>query len=146
MGITAPTAAITAILTAIWYEIDHHDGSRVSRHFTEDGSLRFDQRRFVGRKEIDEVYRTRFARGSRVSRHGLSNIHVIENPDGTAHVTSLLFLYAADGVAPIPSTVPAAISDVFDEFVQAGDTWLLRSRAIITTFKEPDTVLAVPHS
>lgn len=135
---------LTAVINAIWYDIDHRDGSAVSGHFTPEGRLRFDAREFQGTAAIDEVYARRAARGARVSRHGASNIHVVSEDAAGLDVVSLLFLYAADGEAPIPSTAPAAVSDVYDRFERVEERWLIASRAIMTRFIHPDTVLAVP--
>jgi len=135
---------VTAVINAIWYDIDFEQGANVSGFFTAEGSLRFDQREFHGREQIDRVYADRAARGDRVSRHGATNIHVVQASASRATVVSLLTLFASDGVAPIGFTEPAAVSDVLDSFVLQDGAWLIESRAILTRFKDAQTVLAVP--
>ena len=99
------------VVVALWHEIDHHRGVRASAYFTTDAELRFENARFRGRAQIDEVYATRAARGPRVSRHVVTNMHVVDAGGDTAHVLSTLILYAEDGTAPRPNTAPALVAE-----------------------------------
>jgi SnoaL-like protein len=141
---------LSALLTALWFDIDHGNGSAASSFFTADAELTFSRRTFRGTDEIDGVYRDRAARGPRVSRHLMSNFHVLRHEADTAEAVSALVLYAQDGKPPIPATVPVLIADVFDRFVPAGEShgqtrrWLIASRRIENCFLMPGDVLAVP--
>lgn len=135
-----------SVVVAIWFDIDHGDGSGVSAHFTRDAALTFSQRTFTGRHEIDRVYAARAGRGPRVARHVMTNLHVTAAGPGSASAVSMLCLFAQDGEPPRPTVTPAMVGDVVDDFVRDGGRWLIRSRHIHQLFVAPDTVLAVPTS
>ena len=142
-------AELSMLLVALWFEIDHGDGSAASRFFTADAALTFSRRTFHGTDEIDGVYRDRTARGPRVSRHLMSNLHVLRCDADLAETVSVLVLYAQDGTPPVPTTVPVLVADVFDRFVRvhepaAPTQWLIASRRIENRFLAPGDVLAVP--
>jgi len=144
----APLASLhgelLAVVTALWFEIDHGDGSGASAFFTPDGELRFNDRSFQGIAEIDTVYRTRTERGPRVSRHLVTNLHVVRADADSASAISALVLFADDGEPPRPTTAPLMVADVVDEFVRTGDRWLISSRHVREMFRAPGSVLAVP--
>lgn len=137
---------LLTVVTALWFDIDHHQGRGVSRYFTPNGQLRFSARSFRGQAEIDQVYATRANRGPRVSRHLAANLHVVDTGPDHATAVSVLLLFAEDGDAPRPLTTPALVADVTDEFVLDHGRWFIASRSIDHTFIAPDTALAVPTS
>lgn len=137
---------LMTLLSALWYDIDHNLGSRAATYFTADATLRFVDAEFRGTAEIEQVYSNRRARGARVSRHVVTNLHLTAMGEDQASGTSLLILYGEDGVAPRPRTTPAMIGDVHDEFRRVDGRWLIESRGIDYLFIEPDTQLAVPSS
>ena len=135
---------LAQVVIALWYDIDHHDGVDASTYFTADAQLRFEDATFRGTAQIDEVYVTRAARGPRVSRHVVTNLHVIDADEGRARAVSTLILYAEDGSPPRPTTTPALVADVRDTFERHDGRWLIRSRHIQHQFIAAATVLAVP--
>jgi hypothetical protein len=144
----SPRAALTAelavVVHALWFEIDHGDGSAASSFFTPDAELRFVARSFHGTAEIDGVYAARTGRGPRVARHVATNLHVTEATDTTATAVSILVLYADDGEAPRPRVTPSMVGDVVDSFERHDDRWLIRRRHIQQQFVAPGATLAVP--
>ncbi len=133
------------IIVAIWYDIDHRDGSAVSRYFWPDGTILFHERLVRGRAEIAATYAARVARGPRLSRHIVSNMHLAELTRDTAKVVSTFRLYAADGHPVAPNTEPLTVNDLVDEFRRTPDgEWLIARRAMIHLFVRPDAVFAVP--
>ncbi|WP_432180480.1 nuclear transport factor 2 family protein [Streptomyces sp. NBC_00063] len=132
------------VVTALWFEIDHRKGSQASEFFVSDAELRFSQRTFRGTGEINSVYAGRAARGPRVSRHVVANLHVTAAGFDWASAVSTLILFADDGEAPRPHTTPALVADVTDSFERHDGCWLIRSRRIDHLFIESDTTLAVP--
>jgi hypothetical protein len=149
MTTTSPPVALvhtelSMLVTALWFEIDHGDGAAASAFFTADAELTFSRRTFRGTDEIDGVYRDRAARGPRVSRHVMSNLHVLRHEADLVDAVSTLVLYARDGEPPVPTTVPVLVADVVDRFVRGGDRWLIASRRIESRFLAPGAVLAVP--
>jgi hypothetical protein len=141
---------LSMLVTELWFEIDHGDGTAASGYFTADAELTFSRRTFRGTGEIDGVYRDRTARGPRVSRHLMSNLHVLRREADLAEAVSALVLYAQDGEPPVPTTVPVLVADVYDRFVRVGEPdgdahrWLIASRRIENRFLMPGDVLAVP--
>jgi|GEM_PF-1936292 len=153
--VTAPALALahtelSMLVTALWFEIDHGDGSAASGFFTAAAELTFSRRTFRGTDEIDGVYSDRTARGPRVSRHLMSNFHILRYQTDLAEAVSALVLYAQDGEPPIPTTAPVLVADVFDRFVRVGEPdgrggrWLIAARRIENRFLAPGDVLAVP--
>lgn len=141
---------ISMLLTALWFEIDHSDGSAAASFFTAEAELTFSRRTFRGTDEINGVYRDRHARGPRVSRHLMTNLHLLRYDADVVEAVSALVLYAQDGQPPVPTTVPVLVADVFDRFIRAdqpderGRCWLIASRRIENRFLLPGDVLAVP--
>jgi hypothetical protein len=128
------------VVTALWFDIDHHNGTSASGFFLPDGEVRFGERAFRGTAEIDELYAARAGRGPRVSRHVATNLH----GPGTASAVSILTLFAEDGEPPRPAVTPAMVGDVTDVFELREGRWLIRSRLIEQLFIVPATVIAVP--
>jgi hypothetical protein len=141
---------LSMLVTALWYEIDHGDGSAASGFFTADAELTFSRRTLRGTDQIERVYRDRAGRGPRVSRHLMSNLHVLRQQVDAVETVSALVLYAQDGTPPIPTTVPVLVADVFDRFIRSRGPdgqacrWLIASRRIENRFLVPGDVLAVP--
>ncbi|MBO3676139.1 nuclear transport factor 2 family protein [Streptomyces sp. NEAU-YJ-81] len=154
MTLALPHTELSMLVTALWYEIDHGDGSAAAGFFTPDAELTFSRRTFRGTDEINGVYRDRTARGPRVSRHLMSNFHVLRHESDRVEAVSALVLYAQDGTPPVPTTVPVLVADVYDRFVRVGEAdgeadgeahrWLIASRRIENRFLMPGDVLAVP--
>ena len=132
------------VVTALWFDIDHRNGTSASGFFLPDGEVRFGERAFRGTAEIDVLYAARAGRGPRVSRHVATNLHVTGTGPGTASAVSILTLFAEDGEPPRPAVTPAMVGDVTDVFEQREGRWLIRSRLIEQLFIVPSTVIAVP--
>lgn len=133
------------VIIGIWYDIDHRDGSGVSRCFWPDGTILFSERLVRGRDAIDAAYAARVARGARLSRHIVSNVHLAELTGDTARVVSTFRLYAADGDPVAPNTEPISVNDCIDDFRRTPDgEWLIEHRAMVHLFVRPDAVFAVP--
>ncbi|WP_413755005.1 nuclear transport factor 2 family protein [Streptomyces sp. MMBL 11-3] len=147
---TLPHTDLSTLVTALWYEIDHGDGIAAAGFFTPDAELTFSRRTFRGTDQISGVYRDRAARGPRVSRHLMSNFHVLRHDNDSVEAISALVLYAQDGTPPVPTTVPVLVADVYDRFVRTGVAgqhtigWRIASRRIENRFLMPGDVLAVP--
>jgi hypothetical protein len=142
---------LSMLVTALWFEIDHGDGSAAAGFFTADAELTFSRRTFRGTDEINGVYRDRAARGPRVSRHLMANFHIRRHQSDLVEAVSALVLYARDGKPPLPTTDPVLVADVSDRFVPVDEPngearrWLIASRRIENRFLLPGDVLAVPN-
>lgn len=135
---------LTQVIVALWFDIDHNQGALASTYFTPDAGLRFEDASFAGTAAIDAVYRSRAARGPRVSRHLVSNVHLLDHDDTRVRAVSQLLLFAEDGEAPSSKTAPSLVADVWDDFELRGDKWLISSRWIKNIFIGSPADLAVP--
>jgi 4-hydroxy-2-oxoheptanedioate aldolase len=142
----AMSVELTQLVTEVWFEIDHTDGSTVADHFTTDASLTITGAALRGKAEIDKFYASRHARGPRVSRHCITNLHLIDADERSARAISALVLYAEDGEAPRRQMHPALVADVHDEFVRLDGRWLIRDRRIVAQFLPEKSTLTVPAS
>ncbi|NEA36715.1 aldolase/citrate lyase family protein [Streptomyces sp. SID13031] len=140
----AVSAELTQLITDVWFEIDHTDGSAVADRFTADASLTITGAALRGRVEIDEFYASRHARGPRVSRHCVTNVQLLEVGERSATAISALILYAEDGEAPRRQMHPALVADVHDEFVRVDGRWLIHDRRIVAQFLPEKSTLTVP--
>lgn len=136
---------LMSTVTALWHEIDHNEGAAAASFFTSDAKLRLSNAEFDGSDEITQVYANRSARGPRVSRHIVTNLHVLDVEEARVSAISVLLLFGQDGEAPRPTTSPTLVGDVLDDFELHDGRWLIRSRWIQNLFIKPSTVLAVPQ-
>lgn len=136
--------ALSAVITALWYEIDHNEGTRASAYFTPDAELRIESASFRGSAAIDELYRERASRGPRVSRHLVTNVHLVEVEGRRAETISALLLFAEDGLPPRQNMLPTLVADVCDKFEFTDGEWRIRSRWIRNLFLSSPSHLAVP--
>ncbi|QJU55298.1 nuclear transport factor 2 family protein [Herbiconiux sp. KACC 21604] len=133
-----------ALVVGLWYEIDHDDGTGAAAFFTPDATLTFERASFRGRDEIAGVYAARTGRGPRVSRHLVTNFHLLRAESDRAAAVSVLLLFGDDGSAPRPVTTPLLIADVADSYERVDGEWLISDRRLTHQFIAPDSVLAVP--
>ena len=136
---------LLALVVGLWHEIDQNGGAAAASYFTPDAELRFSNAEFNGTEQITQVYADRAARGPRVSRHIVTNLHLLDISPPRVLAVSTLLLFGEDGEAPRPMTSPALVADVRDEFERHDDRWLIRSRRIQNLFIDPATELAVPQ-
>jgi hypothetical protein len=121
------------------YRIDHNLSEQVADLFTEDGSYgRSTGERSVGREAIRAAYRGRKDKGPRTARHIFTNLRLTYESDTRVHGSSILTLFAEDGVPPHVAEVflVADYDDVYER--QADGRWLYRSRTITWLFVQKD--------
>jgi hypothetical protein len=131
-------------LADYWHEIDFNGGADASRFYTEDAEFHGQFASYLGRDKIQQFYDWRRERGDRLSVHSFTNFRAWFTGPDTAEATNFLFLYAKDGVRPLPSHVPVTISLATDRFVRAeGGQWLCTYRRFEHLF-ESDTPITNP--
>lgn len=135
---------LALILADYWHEIDFNGGADASRFYTPDAEFHGQFASYIGRDKIQQFYDWRRERGDRLSVHAFTNFRAYFTGDDTAEATNFLFLYAKDGVRPLPSHVPVTISLATDKFVRDGDSWLCTSRRFEHLF-ESDTPVTNPN-
>ncbi|MES2170316.1 MAG: nuclear transport factor 2 family protein [Actinomycetota bacterium] len=142
----AGKAVFSDIIVAIWYDIDYGDATNVKDFFTPDGVLSFDGREIHGRQAIHEGYLER-AKGNRLSRHVVSNVHIVRQDENSADVVNTLQLFAGNGEPILPNADTLAVTDTFDHFVKDADgTWLIESRLLRNVFVREGTQFSQPPS
>ncbi|MCU1420417.1 MAG: hypothetical protein JWN36_68 [Microbacteriaceae bacterium] len=134
------------IIVGIWYDIDCGDSTTVQHYFTEDAVLSFDGREIHGRQDIHEGYLQR-ASGDRLSRHVISNVHVVRQDEDSADVINTLRLYAGNGEPVLPFDGPLSVTDCHDHFVKEADgQWRIASRLLANQFVREGTKFTEPPS
>ncbi|WP_349902449.1 nuclear transport factor 2 family protein [Parafrigoribacterium humi] len=135
------------IIVAIWYDVDLGDSTNVQYFFTPDGVLSFDGREIHGRQAIHDGYQSRRSNNQRLSRHIITNVHVVRQDEKSADVVSTLHLFAGNGVPVLPNTDPLSVTDTFDHFVKdAEGNWLIESRLLRNLFVREGAVFVEPPS
>ncbi len=134
------------IIVGIWYDIDLGDSTNVQYYFTPDAVLSFDGREIHGREAIHEGYMTR-AKSNRLSRHIVTNVHVVRQDENSADVVNTLHLFAGNGEPVLPNADPLSVTDTFDHFVKGPDgTWLIQSRLLRNLFVREGATFVEPPS
>jgi hypothetical protein len=121
------------------YLIDHDLSEQVADLFTEDGSYgRSTGERSVGREAIRAAYRGRKNKGPRTARHIFTNLRLTYESDTRVRGSSILTLFAEDGVPPHIAEVflVADYDDVYER--QPDGRWLYQSRTITWLFVQKD--------
>jgi hypothetical protein len=131
-------------LADYWHEIDFNGGADASRFYTEDAEFHGQFASYMGRDSIQKFYDWRRERGDRLSVHSFTNFRAWFTGPDSAEATNFLFLYAKDGVRPLPSHVPVTISLATDRFVRPeGGQWLCTYRRFEHLF-ESNTPITNP--
>jgi hypothetical protein len=131
--------AIEELNAEFAYLIDHHLSEQVADLFVEDGSYgRSTGERSVGREAIRAAYRGRRDKGPRTARHIFTNLRLTYESDTRVRGTSILTLFAEDGVPPHVAEV-FLVADYDDIYVRLPDgRWRYQSRTITWLFVQRD--------
>ena len=103
---SAETQLLLMHMNDYWYEVDMKGGAGVSARFVEDGIFEGGGQPLVGRAAIEAFYGWRQARGTRTSRHVITNFRAEFSDARHATTHCVMMLYAADGAPVLPSTPP----------------------------------------
>lgn len=135
--------ALYEFIAEFAFRIDYQDGLSVPELFCPDGYYESDGRRATGRDAIRAAYTKRAALGPRTSRHIFTNIRVSRSEDGQYSGTSLMLLFAENGVPPLPA-VPLLVADVNDRYEIVDGEVLLHSRTLSSVFIRPGVDPVLP--
>jgi hypothetical protein len=131
-----------------WYEVDLHGGAGVSRMYVEDGIFHAGPGKpLVGREAIEQFYSWRQDRGTRTSRHVITNFRAEFEDETHATTYCVMMLYAADGKPVLPSTPPIMVTDLIDRCVKEPDgVWRYLERNFVPLFMGGTAPTVAPDS
>ena len=138
-------AVLSLQLSEYWHEIDFNGGRDANKYYTADAVFQGQFASYEGRDKIQKFYDWRVEQGPRLSVHAFTNFRARFTGADTAEATNFLFLYAANGVKPLPTHAPITISLATDRYVRADDgRWLCTLRRFEHLF-EGDTPITNPN-
>ena len=128
---------IEDLLIDYWNDVDTNWGKNAHEYYTEDGRFSTSIKTRVGRAAIKDFYASRENRGERVARHLINNNRITIHDNNRVSSVWILSLFAADGVAVLPSRPAIMMADVHDEVVRGPDgRWRYASRIIKPLFRD----------
>ncbi|MCW3837691.1 nuclear transport factor 2 family protein [Sphingomonas canadensis] len=136
-------AELSLQLSHYWHEIDTNGGRNASDYYTEDAEFHGQFASYHGRDKIQQFYDWRVAQGPRLAVHAFTNYRAWFTGPDTAEATNYLFLYAENGVKPLPSKVPVTVSLATDKFRRVDGKWLCTYRRFEHLF-ESDVPITNP--
>ena len=143
--ILALNATLSLQLTHYWHEIDTNLGRNAHEYYVEDAVFHGQFASYEGRAKIQRFYDWRAEQGPRLAVHAFTNFRAVFTGPDAAEATNYLFLYAANGVRPLPTHAPITISLATDRYVRAANgRWLCTYRRFEHLF-EGDTPITNPN-
>jgi hypothetical protein len=103
--------------------------------FTLDALYTFGPRVVRGTEQLREFYLGRTRDGPRTSRHMVTGLRVDFTSSTQARGLSVCMAFAASGLPPIQSTVPAVVADFEDVYALVDGRWLFAERLIRPLFR-----------
>ena len=137
-------AVLALQLADYWHEIDFSNGRAARDYYTPDAVFHGQFASYEGRDNIQQFYDWRTAQGPRLSVHAFTNFRARFTGPDSAEATNFLFLYASNGVRPLPTHAPITISLATDRYVREGGRWLCTYRRFEHLF-EGDTPITNPN-
>lgn len=119
----AIAAALTALETDYWHDVDHNWGRTAHELYSESGVFAIGDKRMTGREEIRGFYSWREGRGDRTARHVITNVRVRCSNASCASLECIMLLYAADGLPVLESRPAIMIADIVSECVLEDGVW-----------------------
>jgi uncharacterized protein (TIGR02246 family) len=117
------------------HELDRGNAAGFVALFTPDALYTHGARVLRGTEEIREFYLGRTRDGPRTSRHMTSGLRIEFTGPASARGLSVCMTFAAPGLPPIQSTVPAIVADFDDVYVLDGGRWRFGERHIRAQFR-----------
>ena len=137
-------AELSLQLSEYWHEIDFNGGADASSYYVPEAEFHGQFASYIGAAKIQQFYDWRRAQGPRLSVHSFTNFRARFTGPDSAEATNFLFLYAANGVKPLPTHAPVTISLATDRFIRKDGRWLCTYRRFEHLF-ESDTPITNPN-
>ena len=130
-------------LSEYWHEIDFNGGAEAAQYYVPEAEFHGQFASYIGADKIQQFYDWRRNQGPRLSVHSFTNFRAWFTGADSAEATNFLFLYAANGVKPLPSHIPVTISLATDRYRLVDGRWLCTYRRFEHLF-ESDTPITNP--
>ncbi len=121
-------ATLSLQLAEYWHEIDFNGGKEASSYYIPEAEFHGQFASYFGVEKIQQFYDWRREQGPRLSVHSFTNFRARFTGQDSAEATNFLFLYAANGVKPLPTHPPITISLATDRYIRRDGRWLCTYR------------------
>ena len=121
-------ATLSLQLAEYWHEIDFNGGKDASSYYIAEAEFHGQFASYFGVEKIQQFYDWRREQGPRLSVHSFTNFRARFTGQDSAEATNFLFLYAANGVKPLPTHPPITISLATDRYIRRDGRWLCTYR------------------
>jgi hypothetical protein len=129
-------AELALLLADYWHEVDVNHGRDAARYYTEDAEFHGPAASYIGRARIQQFYDWRIAQGPRLANHCFTNLRARHSGPDSCEATYYMYIYAANGVKPLPTHPPITVSLLSERFRRGADgAWLCCYRRFETLFE-----------
>lgn len=129
-------AELSLLLADYWNEVDVNLGRDAARYYTEDAEFHGPAASYIGPAKIQQFYDWRIAQGPRLAVHCFTNLRAWFTGPDSCEATYYMYIYAANGVQPLPTHAPITISLLTERFRRGPKgEWLCSYRQFVTLFE-----------
>ena len=129
-------AELALLLADYWYEVDFNLGRDAARYYTPDAEFHGPAASYIGPAKIQQFYDWRIAQGPRLANHCFTNLRARYTGPDTCEATYYMYIYAANGVKPLPTHPPITVSLLTERFRRGPQgEWLCSYRQFVTLFE-----------
>ena len=131
-------AALEDLNTAFCYHLDHNEVEQLLGLFTDDVFYTHGPRRTNGKRELEQVFRSRNATAPRTSRHLYSGLRIDIESTTRVRGTSVCMTFGQNGEPPLSPAIPTLVADFVDVYARGDDgKWRIKERHIHRIFVDP---------
>ncbi|MBT2186341.1 nuclear transport factor 2 family protein [Sphingobium nicotianae] len=129
-------AELSLLLADYWHEVDFNMGRDAARYYTDDAEFHGPAASYIGPAKIQQFYDWRIAQGPRLANHCFTNLRARYTGPDSSEATYYMYIYAANGVKPLPTHPPITVSLLTERFRRgSGGEWLCSYRRFETLFE-----------
>ena len=109
-------------------------GLQAHTFYMPEGLFAIGDKEMSGAAAVQSFYSWRRGRGERIARHVVTNFALVATEEGKATLECIMCLYAADGVAVLPSLPPIMIADIESVCHYGSQGWKYVSHRLVPLF------------
>lgn len=129
-------AELALLLADYWYEVDFNLGRDAALYYTQDAEFHGPAASYIGPAKIQQFYDWRIAQGPRLANHCFTNLRARYTGADNCEASYYMYIYAANGVKPLPTHPPITVSLLTERFRRGPDgAWLCSYRRFETLFE-----------